>query len=105
MGSGCRSCAERQGAPSRAGIGRALLEGSGSSATQHTRALHAALERTHRARSWLRTVARRSVGSRSRQVNASQERTCCSERKSSVKSAENSPSTHVLKKSQPEEFD
>jgi enoyl-CoA hydratase/carnithine racemase len=40
---------------------------------QHARTLHSALERAHRARSWLRTVARRSVGGRSRQINASQE--------------------------------
>src|SRR5207253_10284638 len=31
------------------------------------------LEGAHRARSWLRTVARRSVGGRPRQINASQE--------------------------------
>src|SRR5205807_1035040 len=105
MGSGCRSCADRQGAQSSTGIGRDLLEGSGSNTAQHTRTLHAALERTHRPRSWLRTVARRSVGSRPRQINASQERTCCSERKSRMKSTETSPSAHVLKKSQPEEFD
>jgi enoyl-CoA hydratase/carnithine racemase len=48
------------------------VHGSGSDAPQHTRALHTALEGTHRARSWLRTVARRSVGIRSRQIDASQ---------------------------------
>src|SRR6266481_9620686 len=105
MGSGSRSCAERQGAQSSTGIGRALLEGSGSDAPQHTRTLHAALERTYRARSWLRTVARRSIGRRSRQINASQGFTCCSERKNRMKSTETSQSAHVLKKSQPEEFD
>src|SRR3984893_10470131 len=42
---------------------------------------------------------------RSRPINASQERTCCSERKSRMKSTETSPSAPVLKKSQPEEFD
>src|SRR5712692_1111668 len=105
MGSRSGSCAKWSGTRAGTRIGRALLEGSGSDAPQHTRTLHAALERTHRARSWLRTVARRSVGSRSRQINASQERTSCSERKSSMKSTESSPSAHVLKKSQPEEFD
>src|SRR5947209_1080255 len=105
MGSRSGSCAKWSGTRAGTRIGRALLEGSGSDAPQHTRTLHAALERTHRARSWLRTVARRSVGSRSCQINASQERTSCSERKSSMKSTESSPSAHVLKKSQPEEFD
>jgi hypothetical protein len=45
IGYPCRSCAERQGAQSSSGIGRALLEDTGSDATQHTRALHAVLEK------------------------------------------------------------
>jgi peroxiredoxin len=53
-------------------IGRTVLEGSRGYAPQHTHPLHSTAEGTHRARSWLRIVARRSVVSRSRQINASQ---------------------------------
>src|SRR5207244_2291297 len=104
MGSRSGSCAKWSGTRAGTRIGRALLEGSGSDAPQHTRTLHAALERTHRARSWLRTVARRSVGRRSRQVNASQERTCRSERKVRMNSTK-SISSAQARRTQPEEFD
>src|SRR5262252_7715170 len=71
MGSGCRGCAEREGAQSGAGTGRAVCEGAGSDAPQHARALHSTAEGAHRAGSWVRTVARRSVGGRPREINAS----------------------------------
>src|SRR3984893_13062398 len=105
MGSGCRSCAERQGAQPGAGIGRAVPEGSGSDTSQHPRAFHPALEGTHRARSWLRTVAGRSVVCCSHEINASQEGTRRSERKIRMKNTENASSAQVLEKSLPEEFD
>src|SRR5580692_5999936 len=72
MGSGCRSSAERQGTQPGAGFGRAVPEGSGSDAPKHARAFHPAFEGAHRARSWLWIVARRSVGGRPREINASQ---------------------------------
>ena len=53
--------------------------------------------KAHRAGSWLWTVARRSVVRRSREINASQERTCGSERKRRVKQAESTSSAQVLK--------
>ena len=81
MGSGRRSSAERQGTQPGAGIGRAVPEGSGSDAPKHARAFHPAFEGAHRARSWLWIVARRSIGGRPREINASQKSTCRSERK------------------------
>ena len=51
----------------------AVLEGSGSDAPRHAGAFHSTLERAHRAGSRLRTVTRRSVGGRSREIQASQE--------------------------------
>jgi hypothetical protein len=71
--SGCRSCAERSGARSGTGVGQVVLEGSRSDPPQHARTFHSTVEGAHRARSWIWTIARRSVGSRSRQINASQE--------------------------------
>src|SRR2546425_6164117 len=68
MGSGCRGCSERKGSQSGAGVGRIILEGSGSNAPQYACPFHSAFERAHRARGWLRAVARRSVGSRSYQI-------------------------------------
>jgi hypothetical protein len=73
MGSGSRSCAEREGAHPGAGIGRAVPEGSGGDSPQHTHSLHSTVEGANRARSWLRIVARRSIVGRPRQIYASQE--------------------------------
>ena len=56
-----------------AGIGRAVPEGSGGDPPQHPHPLHSTVEGAHRARSWLRIVARRSIVGRPRQINASQE--------------------------------
>jgi hypothetical protein len=82
MGSGCRSCAKWQGAQLGTGIGRAVHEGLGSDTPQHPHPLHSTVEGAHRARSWLRIVARRSVVGRPRQINASQGSVRRSERKS-----------------------
>src|SRR5947208_10485013 len=68
MGSGCRGCSEQKGSQSVAGVGRIILEGSGSDAPQYAYPFHSAFERAHRARGWLRAVARRSVGSRSCEI-------------------------------------
>jgi pyruvate/2-oxoglutarate dehydrogenase complex dihydrolipoamide dehydrogenase (E3) component len=84
------------------------FEGPGSDAPQHARTLHSTPERAHCARSWLRIIARRSIGGRPREINASQERTCRSEGKScmkNTKSTKNTSSTQVPKKRQLEEFD
>src|SRR6476620_12310541 len=69
-GGRCRSCAERQGTRSGAGISRAVPEGSGSDASQHTSALHPTIERAHCAGSRLRTIARGIIFSRPREVDA-----------------------------------
>ena len=73
----------------RAGAGRA------EAFPLNPQPLKAAAERAYCPRSRLWTVARGSVGSRSRQINANQEG---AERKSRVNSTETSPSAHVLKK-------
>jgi hypothetical protein len=65
--------AEWCGARSGKGIGGAVFEGAGSDAPQHARALHATAEGGHRAGSWIRTVARRSICGRSRKINEFQE--------------------------------
>src|SRR5437879_3403503 len=70
MGGRCRSCAERQGTRSGAGISRAVPEGSGSDASQHTSALHPTIERAHCAGSRLRTIARGIIFSRPCEVDA-----------------------------------
>src|ERR1700756_3784857 len=70
MGGRCRSCAERQGTRSGAGISPAVPEGSGSDASQHTSALHPTIERAHCAGSRLRTIARGIIFSRPCEVNA-----------------------------------
>src|SRR5258708_9600955 len=54
-----------------AGISRAVPEGSGSDASQHTSALHPTIERAHCAGSRLRTVARRSVVGRPHEIEGS----------------------------------
>jgi enoyl-CoA hydratase/carnithine racemase len=41
--------------------------------SQYARTFHSTVEGAHRARSWIRTIARRIVRSRSRQINASRE--------------------------------
>ena len=56
-----------------AGIGRAVLEGSGSDPPQHTRTFHSTVERAYCPGSRLWTVARGSVGGRSGEINASPE--------------------------------
>src|SRR5882672_4519112 len=56
-----------------AGIGRAVLESSGSDAPQYARTLYSTVERAYCAGRWLRTVARRRIGRRSCQIDASQE--------------------------------
>ena len=63
-----------------------LLEGSGSDTPQHARAFHPALEGAHRSRSWLWTVAGRSIVCCSREINASEERTSRSEKQVRIKS-------------------
>src|SRR6266478_1163663 len=70
MGGRCRSCAERQGTRSGAGISRAVPEGSGSDASQHTGALHPTIERAHCAGSRLRTIARGIIFNRPCEVDA-----------------------------------
>src|SRR5438874_9314218 len=70
MGGRCRSCAERQGTRSGAGISRAVPEGSGSDASQHTSALYPTIERAHCAGSRLRTIARGIIFSRPCEVDA-----------------------------------
>src|ERR1700684_3268941 len=105
MGSGGESGAERQGAQQGAGIGRVVLESSGSDAPQHARAFHPAVERTHRARSWVRTGARGSVGGRSGESNEGQERACRTERKIGMTSTEDASIGTARKGAQPEEFD
>ena len=80
MGSGCRGCTKRDSAQTGAGIGRVVLEGSGSDAPQHARSLHSAAKGAGCARSRIRTVARRSFSGRSHEINASQESSCRSER-------------------------
>src|SRR5207245_11633606 len=105
MGSGCRSCAERQGTQPGAGVGRAVPEGSRSDTPQHARAFHPALEGAHRSRSWLWTVAGRSIVCCSREINAREEGSCRSERKISSKTTETATSATVIQKTQPEEYD
>src|SRR6476620_11843741 len=73
MGSRGRSRAERQGAQSGAGTGRAVLEDSGSDASRHAYPLHSTLEAAHCARSWLWTVARRSIVGRPGKIKAIEE--------------------------------
>src|SRR6476469_3437005 len=73
MGSRGRSRAERQGAQSGAGTGRAVLEGSGSDASRHAYPLHSTIEGAHCARSWLWTVARRSLVGRPGKIKAVEE--------------------------------
>src|SRR6476619_6216692 len=73
MGSRGRSRAERQGAQSGAGTGRAVLKGSGSDASRHAYPLHSTIEGAHCARSWLWTVARRSIVGRSGKIKAIEE--------------------------------
>src|SRR5580700_1570145 len=75
MGSRGRSRAERQGAQSGAGTGRAVLEGSGSDAPGHAHPLHSTIEGVHRARSWIWVVARRGIVGRPNEIK-SQESTC-----------------------------
>src|SRR4029077_20079122 len=65
---------------SGAGIGRVVLEGSGSDAPQYARSLHSTAKGADCARCRIRTVARRSFSGRSHEINASQERSCPSER-------------------------
>src|SRR6266436_3883400 len=60
----------------RARIGGDIPAGSGSDAPRHAHPLHSTFEGAHRARSWLPTVARRSILGRPHQIKASQERTC-----------------------------
>jgi hypothetical protein len=62
VGSRRRSRPERKGAQSSARTRRPVSKGAGGDAPQHTRALHSSVKGTHRTRSRLRTVARRSVG-------------------------------------------
>jgi pyruvate/2-oxoglutarate dehydrogenase complex dihydrolipoamide dehydrogenase (E3) component len=72
---------------------------------QHRRAFHSTLEKVDRAGSWLRAVARRSAGHRSRQIKANEERTCHSERKSRMTNTKATTSVQGVKKTQPQEFD
>src|SRR4029077_18007962 len=73
MGSRGRSRAGRQGAWSGAGTGRAVLEGSGSDASRHAYPLHSTIEGAHCARSWLWTIARRSIVGRPGKIKAIEE--------------------------------
>src|SRR4029079_15965337 len=58
-------------AQSGAGTGdRAVLEGSGSDASRHAYPLHSTIEGAHCARSWLWTVARRSIVGRPGKIKA-----------------------------------
>jgi enoyl-CoA hydratase/carnithine racemase len=66
MGSGGRGCAKWQRTRSCPRVGVALPESSGSHSPQHSGALHPAVKRAHRTRSWLRTLARRGFGRGSR---------------------------------------
>src|SRR5271154_6122362 len=68
MGSRCRGRTERQGGGARSGTGRFVLAGSGSDAPEYAHSLHSTTEGAHRAGSRLRTIARRSVISRSGKI-------------------------------------
>ncbi len=57
MGSGCRSCAEWQGAQPGTGIGQVVLEGSRSDPPQYARTFHSTVEGAHCPGSRLWTVA------------------------------------------------
>src|SRR5579862_6743222 len=75
MGRGGRSRSERQGAQPGTRVGHGLPEGSRGDAPRHARTLYSAAERTYRARSWLRIVARGGLLGRRRKIKASKERT------------------------------
>jgi enoyl-CoA hydratase/carnithine racemase len=87
-GSGRGNCAKRAGAQSRAGIGRAVPEGSGGYTSQHTRTFHPAVEGTRGAGSRLWACARRIVLRRSREIKTGQERTSCADEKDWLRSPE-----------------
>src|SRR5580704_7962935 len=70
MGSRCRGRTERQGGGARAGTGRFVPAGSGSDAPEYAHSLHSTVEGTHRPRSWLRTIPRRSVVGRPGKIKA-----------------------------------
>src|ERR1700731_1482462 len=70
MGSRCRGRTERQGRGARSGTGRFVPAGSGSDATEYAHSLHSTVEGTHRPRSWLRTIPRRSVVGRLGKIKA-----------------------------------
>src|SRR5580700_309395 len=70
MGSRCRGRTERQGGGARSGTGRFVPAGSGSDAPEYAHSLHSTVEGTHRSRSWLRIVPRRSVVGRPGKIKA-----------------------------------
>src|SRR5271155_1855809 len=70
MGSRCRGPTERQGGGARSGTGRFVPAGSGSDAPKYAHSLHSTVEGTHRPRSWLRTIPRRSVVGRPGKIKA-----------------------------------
>ncbi len=70
MGSRCRGRIERQGGGARSGTGRFVPAGSGSDAPEYAHSLHSTVEGTHRPRSWLRTIPRRSVVGRPGKIKA-----------------------------------
>src|SRR5271168_1047276 len=70
MGSRCRGRTERQGGGARSGTGRFVHAGSGSDAPKYAHSLHSTVEGTHRPRSWLRTIPRRSVVGRPGKIKA-----------------------------------
>lgn len=72
MGSSRRGCDKWKGAASRARARLALPENSGSHTPQHPRALHSTLKGANRTRSWLRSLARRSLSNGACQINADQ---------------------------------
>ena len=73
MGSGRRGRPERQGAYSGTGTGRALPEGAGGDPPQYARSFYSAPQGTDCSRSWLWTVARRSISLGFGQIEASEE--------------------------------
>ncbi len=64
---------ERQGSGTCSGTGRFVPAGSGSDAPEYAHSLHSTAEGAHRAGSWLRTIARRSVIGRFGKIKAIQE--------------------------------
>ena len=64
---------ERQGSGTRSGTGRFVPAGSGSDAPEYAHSLHSTVEGAHRAGSWLRTIARRSVIGRPGKIKAIKE--------------------------------